>query len=95
MHVPNGTGPGVRKSTRLMFASRTHSKCSMETSRNFVRSESVIRFNSVTFDQCTLLLYLVIPQSVKLHMKEGDSISFDEIPISTKKKSSETISNIP
>ena len=48
MQVPNGIGPGVRRSKRPLLASRTRCKCSMETSRNLViKSKLVIRSSSV------------------------------------------------
>ena len=35
----SGTGPGVRRSKRPLLAFRTRCKCSMETSRNKVKSQ--------------------------------------------------------
>ena len=35
----SGTGPGVRRSKRPLLAYRTHCKCSIETSRNKVKSQ--------------------------------------------------------
>ena len=36
MQVPNGTGPGVRRSKRPLSACYTRRKCSMETSHKSV-----------------------------------------------------------
>ena len=37
MQVPNGKGPGVRRSKRLLSACYTHGKCSTETSYKSVK----------------------------------------------------------
>ena len=37
MQVPNGTGPGVRRSKRPLSACYTRRKCSMETSHKSVK----------------------------------------------------------
>ena len=36
---PNGTGPGVRRSKRLLLEYRTRCKCSIETSHKWVKSQ--------------------------------------------------------
>ena len=46
--VPNGTGPGVRRSKRRLLASRTRCKCPKETSRNGNNVRTVIRSSLVT-----------------------------------------------
>ena len=39
MQVPNGTGPGIRRSTRPLSACYTCRECSMETSHKLVKVE--------------------------------------------------------
>ena len=37
LQIPNGTGPGVRRSKRPLSACHTRRKCSMETTQNSVK----------------------------------------------------------
>ena len=37
LQIPNGTGPGVRRSRRSLLACHTRCKCSMETTHNSVK----------------------------------------------------------
>ena len=80
MLVSNGTGQGVRRSKRPVFASCTCCKCSMEASCNLVIwSRSVIRsilvissrFSEMS-DQWRVSLYIVMSQNVMKHLGEGD-----------------------
>ena len=74
MQVPNGTGPGVRRSKRPLLASRNRCKCPMETSRNKImnlKSKTVIRSSLVTrsqfsemSDQWRVSLYIIKSQNV-------------------------------
>ena len=48
IQVPNGTGPGVRRSNRPLLSWLTRCKSSIETSSNLVNSVHVIRYSSVT-----------------------------------------------
>ena len=46
MQVPNGTGPGVRRSKRPLSACYIHRKCSRETSHKSVKSRFRIGIKS-------------------------------------------------
>ena len=64
MQVPNGTGPGVRRSKRPLFASRTRCKCPV-TSKMEIRSSSVTmsRLGEMS-DQWRVLLLMIMSQNV-------------------------------
>ena len=73
MQIPNGTGPGVRRSKSPLLASRTRCNVLWKlTSRNLViMSKSVIRSSSVISSQIGVMsdqlrgsLYMVMSQSV-------------------------------
>ena len=48
MQVPNGTGPGVRRSKHDLLASRIRCKCTMKTLNSVIKSKTVIRSRSIT-----------------------------------------------
>ena len=73
MQVPNGTGPGVRRSKRPLLASRN--RCHVPWKPGFqnlvIRSKSVIKSSSVISsqigvmsDQLRVSLYMVMSQNV-------------------------------
>ena len=75
----------------VLLASRTRCKCSMKTSLSLIiMSKLVIRSSSVTIsrfsemsDKLRIALYMIMSQNVMWDLGDGDSIMFDEIPIST------------
>ena len=71
MQVPNGTGPGVRRSKRPLLASRTvamfyeHLQNLVIRSKSVIKSSSVIRSQiGVMSDQLRVSLYMVMSQNV-------------------------------
>ena len=71
MQVPNGTGPGVRRSKRLLLASRTRSMFYGNLQNSVIRSKSVLQSSSVISsqigvmsDQLRVSLYMVMSQNV-------------------------------
>ena len=69
MQVPNGTGPGVRRSKRPLLASRTRFYGNLHNS--VIRSKSVLKSSSVISsqigvmsDQLRVSLYMVMSQNV-------------------------------
>ena len=90
MQVPNGTGPGVRRSKRPLLASRTRCNFLWNLQNSVIRSKSVLKSNSVISsqigvmsDQLRVSLHMVMSHNVMKHLGEGYFIMFDEIPIST------------
>ena len=91
MQVPNGTGPGVRRSKRPLLASRT--RCNIlwrlptfgnKVIKSVIKPSSVISSQiGVMSDQLRVSLYMVMSKNVMYYLGEGDFIMFDEIPIST------------
>ena len=71
MQVPNGTGPGVRRSKRPLLASRTRCNVLWKPPGNLViRSKLVIRSSSVIgskigvmFDQLRVSLEMIMSQN--------------------------------
>ena len=57
MQVPNGTGPGVRRSKASSVGWPHPLQCSMETSRNLVNKVKIV--NKVQFGNRFLVLYLI------------------------------------
>ena len=78
IQVPNGTGPGVRRSKRPLLPSRIRLKC-MQTLNLAIRSKSVIRSSLVTRSR---FVYGHVPEC-RVHLGDPDAIMFDEIPTST------------
>ena len=71
MQVPNGTGPGVRRSKRPLLASRTVSMFYGNLQNWVIMSKSVIKSSSVISsqigvmsDQLRVSLYMVMSQNV-------------------------------
>ena len=72
MQDPCGTGPGIQRSKRLVFACRTRCKYPMETSRNkVITPKTAIRSTLVTMsrlsemsDQWRVSLYMMMSQNV-------------------------------
>ena len=71
MQVPNGTGPGVRRSKRPLLASRTRCNVPWKLHNSVIRSKSVFNSSSVISsqigvmsDQLRVSLYMVMPQNV-------------------------------
>ena len=71
MQVPNGTGPGVRRSKRPLLASRTRCNVLWKPPKFSNRSKSVIKSSSVIgsqigvmSDQLRVSLYTVMSQNV-------------------------------
>ena len=71
MQVPNGTGPGVRRSKRPLLASRTVAMFYGNLQNSVIRSKSVLKSNSVInsqigvmSDQLRMSLYMVMSQNV-------------------------------
>ena len=51
MQVPNGTGPGVRRSKRPLLASRTRCNVLWKPPKLVIKSKSVIKSSSVISSQ--------------------------------------------
>ena len=71
MQVPNGTGPGVRRSKRPLLASRTRCNVYGNLQNLVIKSKSVIKSSSVISsqigvmsDQLRVSLYMVMSQNV-------------------------------
>ena len=71
MQVPNGTGPGVRRSKRPLLASRTRCNVLWKPPKLVIRSKSVMKSSSVISsqigvmsDQLSVSLYMVMSQNV-------------------------------
>ena len=71
MQVPNGTGPGVRRSKRPLLASRTRCNVLWKPPKSVIRSKSVLKSSSVISsqigvmsDQLRVSLYMVMSQNV-------------------------------
>ena len=71
MQVPNGTGPGVRRSKRPLLASRTRCNVLWKPSKFDNKVKSVLKSSSVISsqigvmsDQLRLSLYMVMSQNV-------------------------------
>ena len=71
MQVPNRTGPGVRRSKRPLYASRTRYNVPWNLQNLVIRSKSVIKSSSVIrsqigvmSDQLRVSLYMVMSQNV-------------------------------
>ena len=71
MQVPNGTGPGVRRSKRPLLASRTRCNVLSKPPNLVIKSKSVIKSSSVISsqiggmsDQLSMPLYMVMSQNV-------------------------------
>ena len=71
MQVPNGTGPGVRRSKRPLLASRTRCNFYGNLQNLVIRSKSVLKSSSVInsqigvmSDQLRVSLYMVMSQNV-------------------------------
>ena len=68
--VPNGTGPGVRRSKRPLLASRTRCNVLLKPQNSVIRSKSVLKSSSVInsqigvmSDQLRVSLYMVMSQN--------------------------------
>ena len=71
MQVPNGTGPGVRRSKPPLLASRTRCNVLWNLQNSVIRSTSVLKSSSVISsqigvmsDQLMMSLYMVMSQNV-------------------------------
>ena len=71
MQVPNGTGPGVRRSERPLLVSRTRCNVLWKPPKfgNKVKIGNKVKFgnkfaNCVMFDQLSVSLYMVMSQNV-------------------------------
>ena len=71
MQVPNGTGPGVRRSKRPLLACRTCCNVLWKPPNSVIRSKSVFKSSSVInsqigvmSDQLRVSLYMVMSQNV-------------------------------
>ena len=71
MQVPNGTGPGVRRSKRPLLASRTHCNVLWKPPKfgNKVKIGKKVQFGissqiGIMSDQLSVSLYMVMSQNV-------------------------------
>ena len=90
MQVPNWTGPGIQRSKRPLFASRTRCIVLWNPPKfgNKVKIGNKVQFGNKFANWCNVwsiegvIVYGHVPEIMK-HLGEGDFIMFDEISIST------------
>ena len=92
MHVPNGTGPGVRRSKRSLSACYTRRKCSMETSNKSVKGWGSVKRSRIGIKSDWWRVVIVFGQAKECH--EGTSYCLIRSPY-RQKTSSMTISSVP
>ena len=85
IQVPNGTGPGVRRSKRPLSVCFTSRKCFIETSHKSLKGR--VRYKGHRLVKSLigggLPLYLVRLQNAMEHSWETNFVWFDKIPVST------------